>query len=111
MKTIYLTKRSDIMAKKKTTAREGEQMDLIEWQPENKKEIVRVARAYRAKVKERLSIQNGRNGEVELKEKLMDLVKAAHPTRNEKGVIRFKLDGLKIEVKPTKETITVTEDD
>ena len=44
----------------------GQQIPLLDVGPKKSKEIVQVARAYNAKVKARLEIQNGKGGEVEL---------------------------------------------
>ena len=88
----------------------GEQMDLIEHHPENEKEIGLVARAYRKKIAERQRIQDGKDGEFELKEKLRDLINKSNPKRDSKGNVRLKVDGIKIEVTATKDKIKVTED-
>jgi hypothetical protein len=89
----------------------GEQMPLIDVAPEHSKEIVRVARAYNAKVKARLLIQKGRDGEEELQEILLELVKAENLTRDKDGKIKFKVDGVGIELTPTKEKVKVTIDE
>jgi len=85
----------------------GEQMDLINVSPEHSKEIVKLARAYNAKVKARLEIQNGIGGEVELQQKLLDLVKAEDLTRDNNGKIKFTVDSVEIELVPTKEKVKV----
>jgi len=108
-----MAKKNSSMQKKveKSEVPVGAQMPLIDIGPEKSKEIVRIGRAYNAKVKERLAIQNGRNGEFELQQKLLDLVKAENLTRDKNGKIKFKIDGVSIELTPTKEKIKVKVDE
>ena len=85
----------------------GEQMPLIDVSPEHSKEIVKVARAYNAKVKARLAIQKGRDGEEDLQQKLLELVKAENLNRDNQGKIKFTVDSVEIELVPTKEKVKV----
>lgn len=85
----------------------GKTPPLLDVGPKKSKEIVKVARAYNAKVKERLAIQNGKNGEVELQQKLLDLVKAEKLQRDNEGKIKFTVDGVEMELVPTKEKVKV----
>lgn len=89
----------------------GEQLELLDVQPKHKKEMVRVGRRYSALVKQRLLLQNGRGGEVELQQKLLDLVKSENLTRDKDGKVKFKIDGVAFELTPTKEKIKVKVDD
>ena len=85
----------------------GEQMPLIDVSPEHSKEIVKVVRAYNAKVKARLAIQKGKDGEEDLQQKLLELVKAENLNRDNEGKIKFTVDGIEIELVPTKEKVKV----
>lgn len=85
----------------------GQQMPLIDVGPENSKEIAQVARNYRALVDIRLKALAK---EVVAKEELRELIRKENLKRLEDGKIRFKIDGLLIEVTPTDEKIKVTED-
>ena len=82
-------------------------MPLIDVGPEHSKEIAQVARNYSALVGIRLKAMAK---EVAAKEELRELIKKEHLKRLEDGKIRFKIDGLLIEVTPTDEKIKVTED-
>lgn len=98
------------MAGKKKTAKAvatGQQMDLLEVGPENQKEIMRVAKAYRSIVKQRVGLSAKEN---ELKQKLLGLIKDAHLQRLEDGKIKFKLDGYLITVTPRDELVQIKED-
>lgn len=90
-----------------TDVPKGDQMALMNVSPKKSKEIVRVAKAYHAKVRERLEIQKGRNGEDALQEKLLELVKAENLSRDNNGKIKFKVDGVELELVPTKEKVKV----
>jgi len=90
-----------------TKVPKGQQMPLIDVGPEHSKAIAQVARNYRALVSIRLKALAK---EVSAKEELRDLIKKEHLKRLEDGKIRFKIDGLLIEVTPTDEKIKVTED-
>ena len=85
----------------------GEQMPLIDVSPEHSKEIEKVARAYNAKVKARLDIQKGRDGEEDLQQRLLDLVKAENLSRDNSGKIKFTVNGVEILLVPTKEKVKV----
>ena len=85
----------------------GAQMPLIDVSPEHSEEIVKVARAYYAKVKARKEIQEGRGGEYELQERLLALVKAENLTRDGNGKIKFTVDSVELELVPMKEKVKV----
>lgn len=85
------------MAKKKETIPADEQGYLIDIHPENEKEIIKAARAYKQAVQTR---QKASEKEVKLKNELLDLVKAAELQPTEDGKIKFSLDGFKISVTP-----------
>ena len=85
----------------------GETMPLIDVSPEHSKEIVRVARAYYAKMQTRLAIQKGRDGEDALQEQLLSMVKAEKLNRDINGKIKFNIEGVEIELVPTKEKVKV----
>ena len=85
----------------------GETMPLIDVSPEHSREIVRVARAYHAKIQARLAIQKGRNGEDALQEQLLSLVKAENLSRDNSGKIKFEIEGVELELAPTKEKVKV----
>jgi len=104
------------MARKKTAMQNeveksevpvGEQMPLMDVSPVHSKEIVKIARAYNAKVKERKGIQEGKGGEYDLQQRLLDLVKAENLTRDSNGKIKFTVDSVEIELVPTKEKVKV----
>lgn len=109
------------MAKKKTTMEKqvekdekktsnvpvGETMPLMDVSPKHSKEIVRIAKAYNMKVRERKIIQEGPKGEYALQERLLVLVKAENLSRDNNGKIKFTLDGVEIELVPTKEKVKV----
>ena len=86
--------------KKKTE----EQLDLIETRPENAKEILVAARAYKKFLKLRL---DALAKEVEQKQKILVLVKEANLQRLPDGTIKFTLDGITISIKPQDEKVTV----
>lgn len=94
------------MAKKKKKA--DEQLDLIDFHPENAKEIVRVARAY--KEYQRARLDNLKN-EVARKQELIALVDAAEmkPLEGSGGVIKFHVDGVEIIVTPQDRKVQVKE--
>ena len=89
---------------KKTTKNDGEQLDLIEVQPENMKEIAECARLYKRFQKARMA--NLKN-EVEQKVRMRELIKKAKLQPLEGGVIRFMCEGLTIQATPKDVLITV----
>lgn len=98
------------MAKKKHEKSEptaGEQLDLIDVSPENSKQIVGIARRYKTAQAQRIAALER---EVEEKQKLLGLIKDAKLKPLDDGVIRFKVDGLLITVKPRDELVKVKEE-
>jgi len=92
------------MAKKKNA---GEQLDLIDVAPENAKPIIEAARLYKkAQSVRRKALQE----EVDLKEKVLGLVKAAELQPLKDGVIKFNSGGFTFCVTPRDELITITEE-
>ena len=81
-----------------------EQLDLIDTQPENAKEILRAAKSYKKFQAMRLATLEN---EVQEKQKVLMLVKEANLQHLPDGTIRFKLDGVRICIKPRDELITV----
>lgn len=77
---------------------------LIDVHPENAKEILRVAKEYKAAQRQRMKF-----GEEEAasKAKLLELVKAAKFQPSNDGSIKFSIDGVKISVTPRDELIKV----
>ena len=83
----------------------GEQLDLIkDYQPKNKKEILRVARKYKASQCARMEAAAV---EAEMKEKLLAVVKAANIVPDADGCYKFRVDGCTITVKPRDELVQV----
>jgi len=75
--------------------------------PENSKEIIKQAKAYKAAQSRRIeALEN----EVAAKVKLLSLIKEAKVQRLDDGKIRFKLDGYTITVTPRDELVKVKED-
>lgn len=90
------------MAKKKT---DGEQLDLIkDYQPKNKKEILRVARKYKTSQRARLEAAAV---EAEMKEKLLAVIKAAKIVPGSDGSYKFRVDSCTISMKPRDELVQV----
>ena len=94
------------MARKKKV--EQEQLDLIEVRPQNAKEILVAAKAY--KKIQTVRISAGAKEEEE-KQKILALVKEANLQPFPDGTIKFTLDGVSISVKPSKMKLTVKCDD
>ena len=92
------------MAKKQKN--KEEQLDLIDIQPENSKEIAKVARLYKQAQRERLTALKE---ELIQKQALLALIRKAHLQQLEGGVIKFKCDTLSISVTPRDELVKVKE--
>lgn len=95
------------MGRRKKAETEGGQLDLIDVSPANGKEIIKQARIYKKAQAERIEALAE---EVESKQKLLALVKEANLKPLEDGVIRFRLDGFTITVKPRDELVKVKDD-
>lgn len=89
------------MSKKKT---DGEQLDLIDVEPKNKKELLRVARRYKTAQRARTEALNV---EIAQKEKLLAAVKAAKIVPDADGSYRFRVGACTISVKPRDELVQV----
>lgn len=92
------------MGRRKAEAKDEDQLELIETEPENKKEILRVARKYRRTQQERISALAV---EIREKAKLLAVVRAAEIVPETDGSYRFNVDGLTITVTPRDELVKV----
>jgi len=93
------------MAKKKGK-KKGEQLELIDVQPENVKHIIEVARTYKKSMARRLKELAD---ETKLKHKIIELVDAANLQPLKGGVIRFECDGVEISITPQDRQVKVKE--
>ena len=100
------------MAKKsemQTTVEKEEQMDLIDVQPENAKEIIEAAQLYKKYQTARLNMLQK---EVEQKQRVLELMKAAElQPIDTSGKVIFKSNHFIITIQPRDEKITVKEED
>lgn len=94
------------MAKKKKAGK-GEQMALLDVGPEHTREIAAAGR--RCKILQRARLK-ALDAEVKEKQKIRQLVEKENLTRLQDGRIRFKCDGLLIEITPRDELVTVKEE-
>lgn len=92
------------MAKKKKE--QGDQLDLIDVNPENAKEIVVAARLYQ---KYQTARVKALAKEIEQKRLILELVKAANLQTLEGGKVKFNVDGITITVTPRDELVQVKE--
>jgi len=95
------------MARKKTV-KVDEQMDLIDVAPEDAKVIIEAARLYKKLQTTRLKALER---EVDQKQKVKDLIRQAKLQPLDGGVIKFKHDGVTIEMTPRDEKLTIKEDE
>jgi redox-regulated HSP33 family molecular chaperone len=86
----------------------GEQMDLIDVGPENLEKIAPHARKYRAAMKKRLAALD-----IEVKEKsiIQQLVHESGLKRLADGSIKFKCEGMRIEIIPSDEKIKIKDEE
>ena len=99
-------KQAESQAKElETTA--GEQGELIDVSPENSKEILRVAKRYKAAQIKRINALTDEKAE---KEKLLDLIKKGNYQRLDGGKIRFSIEGFTITVVPRDELIQIKDE-
>jgi len=98
------------MSKKETNKKrknpKQEQLDLIDIAPANQKELIKHAKFYKDASTER---QAWLTEEVKEKQILLGLTKEAGIKADETGVIRFKVDGYQITIKPRDELVQVKE--
>lgn len=94
------------MAKKKNSKNKttGDQLDLIDVQPENAKPIMRAARLYKKCQIARIAALDE---EVAQKQRVLELIEAANLQPLEGGVIRFQCDGMTISVTPRDKLLRV----
>jgi len=85
----------------------GEQLDLIDVTPEHGAAILAIAKDYKKAVAARMRMGEK---EVDLKGKLLELIKKENLAQLENGSIRFRLDGIIITVTPRDELIRVKEE-
>jgi hypothetical protein len=85
----------------------GEQLPLIDVTPKHGKAILAIAKDYKKAVAARMRMGEK---EVDLKGKLLELIKKENLARLENGSIRFRLDGMIITVTPRDELIKVKEE-
>ena len=93
-------------AKKKSAKKKvaGEQLPLIDVEPENLKEILARVRIYKGYQKVRLSSLKSETAE---KQNIHELVSAANLKPLSDGVIRFECDGKIVEILPRDEVIRI----
>ncbi len=94
------------MAEKDENQEAGEQLDLIDYHPENAKEIVETARLYKKFQKQRIA--TGKK-EVEYKDKIRGYAKEAKLQPLENGNTEFTVNGWKFVIEPRDELVRVTE--
>ena len=93
---------------KRGRKKKGEQMPLMDVEPENAKAIITAAREYKAvQVKRMAALER----EVDAKGRVLAEIKKAHLQTLDGGVIRFKYDGMLITVKPRDELVQVKEEE
>jgi hypothetical protein len=98
------------MGKKKTEKPEeknktdGEQIDLIDVKPENAKEIIKAAKAYKKAQAARIEALVT---EVAEKENLLECIRKAKLQPSSDGSLKFSLEDVKISVTPRDELIKV----
>lgn len=85
-----------------------EQLDLIDVEPENKKEMLRVARKYKAVQATRIEALAAEKKE---KGKLLELVREAEIAPEADGSFRFRVGNLVISVTPRDELVRCKFDD
>jgi len=98
------------MAKEKgktKTGTSGDQLALIDVDPENMKSIIPIARRYKKVQAARLAALNE---EVELKQKILKLAREAKLQRLDDGKIKFKCKGVVITITPQDDKVSVKED-
>jgi hypothetical protein len=95
------------MARPKKNNQANEQLALIDVGPENMKDIAPVARQYKDAQARRIAALDE---EVTLKQQIRELVAKAQLKRLADGKIRFRCDGLLIEITPRDEKVTVKDE-
>lgn len=90
--------------KKNKTKKNGEQLALIDVQPENAEPIIQAARLYKKFQAARLTALNK---EVAQKRKILELVKVADLQPLEGGKIKFEYDNVMVSITPRDELVTV----
>ncbi len=82
----------------------AEQADLIDVDPPNVKAIKKIARAYKAKVRERAEALAE---EKELKSKILAEINAAGIVPDSSGVVKYEVDGMVITKRPQRELLKI----
>lgn len=93
------------MAKKGKEAESGEQLELIDVNPENAKPLIRAARKYRKTITQRLEIQHREAKELL---DLRELIEASGLQPLASGKIAFEYDGVTVEHTPQDAKVKVT---
>ena len=91
---------------KTDTQESGEQLDLIDIAAKNAKPIIKAARLYKQFQLARLGALKK---EIEQKQKVLELVRAADLQPLAGGKIRFEYDGVTISITPRDELVAVKE--
>ena len=99
-----MAKKKVAKRKQKTEKVDGEQLDLIDVAPENAKPIIAMARAYK---KVQAVRQAALREEIGLKQKIIELVRAADLQPLEGGKIKFEYDDVIVTVTPRDELVKV----
>ena len=92
------------MGKKKST--KGDQLDLIDTAPENKKQIISVAKLYKKAQAIRI---DALAQEKKHKHTLLDLIEKAKLVPLPDGTVKFRCDGLKFIVTPRDKLVQIKE--
>ena len=90
------------MAKKS----EKGQMDLIDYQPKNAKEIVEQARIYKKYLNQRINALEKEKGQKKL---VLDMIRKSELLPQKNGIIKFQFDGFVISVTPRDELVQIKE--
>ena len=102
-----VTKKSEPQEDLNAGKEKGDQLDLIDINPENAREIVKVARSYKEYQTARIKAQKG---EEQQKQRVKDLVEEADLKPIEGGKIKFNYDGYTISLTPRDVLVQIEEE-